>query len=223
MASNTEIANLALLHLGVTKGIATLDLENSAEAIAIRRVYDIAMNTFQRSFPYAVLTKRVALGLVQEDPNTEWKYEYTYPSDCQRLGKIVSGHRNDTLSTKPPYKVARGSNSAVIWTDYQGAVIEYQFIEADESRYQDDYILGFSFFLAYLVSKALTGGDPFGLGKQAYSDYLQFQSTAQANNLNEQHEEEQPEAEWIRAHMGETDPSDEQDWVAYPINFRVSS
>lgn len=222
MASNTEIANISLIHLGVTKEIANLDTENSAEAIAIRRVYDTAVNTFQRSFPYAFSEKRVTLGLVTEDPNDDWKYEYTYPSDCQLANRIVSGIRNENKQSLVPFKIVRGTSSKVIHTDCQDAILEYQVIETDEGRYEQDFIMGFSFLLAYLTSKALTGGDPFGLGRQAKEDYVEFTSIAQSNSLNEQREEEIPDAEWIRAHLGQIDTKDAQDWVAFPINFRVS-
>ena len=43
MASSTEIANLALSHLGNGTEIADLETERSSEASACRRFYDVAL------------------------------------------------------------------------------------------------------------------------------------------------------------------------------------
>ena len=223
MASNTEIANYSLGHLGVTKEIQNLDTENSAEAIVHRRFFDLSINAFQKEFPYAFATKQQALGLITEDPNNDYKYEYTYPSDCQIAGKIVSGLRNDNRQSRPHMKITRGTSGKVIWTDCQDAVLEYQIIETDEGRYDDDFVLAYSFLLAWLCAPALTSGDPFGLGERARAAYYEFKSTAKSNSSNEEQEEQPSQAEWIRAREGDVDTASAQDWTAFPINVRVTS
>lgn len=221
MASNTEISNMAIGHCGVGKEIANLDTENSPEANICRRYFDDAMNSFQRDFPYAFATKRVTLGLVREDPNDDYQYEYTYPSDCQIAGNMVSGLRNDSRQSRPHYKIVRGASGKLIWTDCEDAILEYQIIESDAGRYRSDFVLGFSFFLASLIAPTLTKGDPFGLGDKAERKWVLWESKARANDINENQEEEKVESEFIRVREGQSTDTAE-DWTSFPINYRVS-
>ena len=77
-SSKTEIANLAISHLGIGKTIANLELEKSQEAIACRRFYDTVRDSSLRDFPWPFAGKIQALALV----SNEWLYAYQYPSDC---------------------------------------------------------------------------------------------------------------------------------------------
>src|SRR5688572_11149621 len=106
MASETEIANLALSHLGVGKEIANLETERSQEAVACRRFYDTARDATLRDFSWPFATKIAVLGLIEADPNDEWDYSYRYPSDCLQLRRILSGVRNDTRDSRVPFKLA---------------------------------------------------------------------------------------------------------------------
>ena len=221
-SSSTEIANLALGHCGVGKEIANLDTENSAEAKACRRFYDIAMESLQEDFPYAFLSKEVALGLVTEDPSEEYKYSYQVPSDSVRLGRILSGNRNDDEQTKVRYKIVRGTSGREIWTDQIDACMEYQVLETDTGRFGASWTLMISYKLAELISPSVTGGDPFGLGNKAKANYEEYEQKAQSNSLHDGQEELIPDSEMIRMREGDVDTGSAQDWIAFPINFRVS-
>src|SRR5688572_23486483 len=59
-----ELTNLALLKIGVSKGILALD-ENSREAVSASLVYDHQLRATLRSFPWSFATKYAALALVQ--------------------------------------------------------------------------------------------------------------------------------------------------------------
>ena len=222
MSSSTEICNLALGHVGVSKSIANVETENSTEANSCRRFYDLAVSFLQRDFPYAVHTVEAALGLVQEDPNTEYQYEYQYPSDCQKINFLLSGQRNDTRQSRPHYKLTSGTTGTLLWTDIQDACMDYQVIETDTGRFNADFVLTLSYKLAELIAPTVTGGDPFGLGGRSKANYEEVKSTTMANSINEEQDEEHPEAEFIRAREGDISKAHEQDWTSQPINYRVS-
>ena len=220
--SSTEIANWALGHIATGKSIANLDTENSAEANACRRYYDLALNCLAEDFEYPFQTVQVALGLIQEDPNDEYKYEYQYPSDCQRAGHIKTTFITDNPQSQAHYRIMRGDNGRVIWTNCQDAMLEYQIFQDDVGRFSANYGMALSYKLAELIAPTSTGGDPFNLGARAKSNYELYITKVQSNSLSEEQDEEPPAAEWLRVREGNISDGNDYDWIAYPINFKVS-
>ena len=91
MASKTEIGNLALSHIGIGKEVANIETEQSAEASALRRVYDTALRKTLRDFNWPFARVIADLGLIEEDPTDEWDFSYRVPSDCVSFRRIPSG------------------------------------------------------------------------------------------------------------------------------------
>ena len=202
MSTKTEIANIALSHLGVGKEIANLETENSQEANAMRRFYDIAREQVLRDFNWPLATKEVALGLVASNPTTEWAYSYRYPSDCIKLRRIFSGIRNDSRQTRVPFKLVRDAIGRLIYTDMTDAMMEYTYSEVDASRFTPDFVQALACRLAAYAAPRLTSGDPFKMGERAYKLYVMEITRAQSSAGNEQQDEEKPNAEWINDRDG---------------------
>ena len=199
MASNTEIANMALSDLGNGKEIANLENEKSAEASVMRRFYTPALETTQRDFPWPFTTKFATLALVEEDPTTEWAFSYRYPSDCLKLRRILSGTRNDTRASRTPYKIGSDEQGILIYTDQPDAEIEYTKRETDEGRFPADFTLAFAHRLAMYAAPRICGEDPFKMGEKAARLYFFEIATAKATSVNEQQDEEEPDASSIQA------------------------
>lgn len=197
MASKTEILNMALSHIGIGKEVANIVTENSEEARAGRRFYDIASRKVSTVIPWPFLTKIQALALVETEPNTEWAFSYRYPSDCLYIERILSGVRNDSRETRVPYKIAQDSSGKLIFSDEDDAVVEYRISPTDPQTFPEDYTLAFSFYLAVLIAPRLTKGDPNKLGARAAQLYTLTIGEAQDRALNEQQDEEEPEADYI--------------------------
>lgn len=207
MPTPTEIANLSLSHIGIGREIADLDTENSEEAQACRRFYPTTLETVLRDFPYPFANTFAEGQLVEEDPNTEWGYSYRYPSGCIKLIRILSGLRNDNRQSRVPYKIGRDSVGRLIYTDMENACFEYTHFEEDTSKFTPDAVMAFSFRLAAYIAPRLTGGDPFKMGDRAIKYYMMEVQVARANAVNEQQDEEKPQAEWLRARdEGPVDP-----------------
>ena len=221
MTSSTEMANLALSHCAVSKNIGNLDTSVGPDAEACRRFFDIAMNTFQRDFQYAFATTTVTLGLIREDPDDRYSFEYTYPANCQFAGRLISGLIKDNRQSQFEYKIMRGDSGRVIWTNCEEAELEFQFIETDTGRYQVDFILAFTYKLAELIAPRVTGGDPFKLGNQAKANYQEAKNIAQANAMNEQQEEEEPESEFIRSMFSDPLRDRGQKWQPFGSGFTI--
>ena len=198
MATETEIANLALGHIAIGKTIANLD-EKSEEARTIKRIYDIAKNAVLRAFDWPFSTKILALSLVEEEPNTEWAYSYRYPSDCLKIRRILSGLRNDTHQSRSRYKISQDTAGKLIFSDEEDAEAEYTAGGLSQQFWPEDFKLAFSFYIAFLVAPTLTMGDPNKLGDRAFKLYEAMGTRAAANSANEEQPDEIPEAESIRA------------------------
>jgi hypothetical protein len=196
--SKTDIANMAIAHIGTGIEIANLDTESSEEAAACRRFFNTARRATLRDADWSFATKFVALGLIAENPTTEWNYSYTYPSDAVKLRRIVSGVRNDTRQTRVPYKIASGASSSVIYTDQQNAVLEYTTDVEDTSRFPSDFDLALSYRLAMFIAPRVSKGDIMKLKKELYDLYRMEVSQAAASTFNEQQSDEVPESEFTR-------------------------
>ena len=199
MSSKTEIVNMALGHLATGKEVANIETENSEEARVARRFYDTALGQTVGDAPWPFLTKIAALGLIEEEPNTEWGYSYQYPSDCARMRRILSGIRNDNRQSRVPYKIAWGTSGKIIFTDEVDAELEYTLLATDESLFDEAFILAFSYYLAVMMAPTLTAGDQFKLGNRAAELYTFTIGKARSAAFDEQQDEEEPEAEAIRS------------------------
>lgn len=199
MASDTEICNLALSHLGVGKEIASLETEKSQEASACRRFYDIALDATLRDYPWNFATKIEALGLVEEEPNDEWLYSYRYPTDCLFIKRILSGIKNDTRQSRINYRVVSDSAGQLIYSDHENAEIEYTYRVTDSNIYPSDFTMALSYRLAHYIAPRVTAGDPFKLKAEVMHLYVLELSKARSNNSNEEQDAEDAESEFIRA------------------------
>jgi hypothetical protein len=205
VATKTEIANLALSHLGIGKEIADLDNEKSQEAVTMRRFYDQTRDAVLRDFPWPFTTRFATLALVADPPTEtlEYAFSYRYPTDCLMIRRIQTQLRIDTNQSRIVFKLGRDDQGQLVYTDEEEARIEYTFREEDPQRYTADFILPMSFRLAHYAAPRLTGGDPFKLGQRAVQLYIHEISMAQASAGNEAVPDQLPDAETIRAREGE--------------------
>jgi len=198
MASSlTEIANLAISHLGTGKEIASLT-ENSEEASVCNRFIDHARRSTLRDSNWPFATVFLAAGLVESEPTNEWNYSYRYPADCLRLRRVLSGIRNDTHQSRVPFRMTRDATGLLIYSDQENACFEYTINETDVSRFSPDFDMALSYRLAMYIAPRLTKGDPFAMKKELGKLYLMEIDTARSNAFNEQQPDILPESEFIR-------------------------
>jgi hypothetical protein len=199
MASKTDVCNIALSHLGISKEIANVQTEQSKEAQACRRFYDETRKAVLNDYPWPFATKFVELGLIQENPTEEWAYSYRYPVDCIYIRRILSGFRDDTEATKIVYKIGQDSQGMLIYTDQPDAVVEYTKDEESADLFPSDFVLALSYRLAHYIAPRLTAGDPFGLGDKANAKYELEISKASSNKFNEDNSSIRQDTESIAA------------------------
>lgn len=198
MASQVEIINLALSHIGVGKEISSLETERSEEAAAGRRFYDICRDVVLEAAEWPFTRKIATIALVQAEPNTEWAYSYRYPTDCLHIRRVLSGLRNDTRQSRAPYLLAQDSSGTLIYTDEDDAQMEYTAKSDNPQFYPSDFVMAFSLYLAVYIAPRLTAGDQFKLGQRAMKLYEYEIGKAKARAYNEEQEETEPDSELMR-------------------------
>lgn len=202
MASKTEIANLAISHLGVGKEISNLETDRGEEASACRRYYDIAREQTLSDINWNFATRFAVLGLIETTPNTEWDYSYRYPTNCLELRRILSGLRNDTQKSRVPFKIISDEAGKIIYTDEQNAQVEYTFNVQDVNLFSPEFLMALSFRLAYLIAPRLSKGDPFKSKQDMLALYDMEIGYAKKKNMNEETQDQAPESEFIRTRGG---------------------
>lgn len=197
-ANKTRIANLALGHLGQSKPIADIE-ENTAPARAMNLFYEETLREVLRDFPWPFATKIEALALRATDPNEEWSYSYTYPTNCVYFRRIQSGFRVETREQRVPYRVGKGSPGLVIFTDKAEAIGEFTEFNDDPTHYPPDFTQAFSLKLAANTANMVCGEDPFKMGDKARAKYDNQLERARVNAGNEEQPDVPPEPESISA------------------------
>ncbi len=198
--SNTEICNLALAHLGLGTQVEDLsdETESSDEAQAARVYYETALKSTLRDFNWPFAKKALALTELEEEPTEEWEYSYTYPDDCVMLRRIYSGTRNETRQTRMPYHIANEDGEKVIYCDAADATMEYTAFFENVLQYPDDFVMAFSFRLAFYMANRLQAGDA-KIKKSMWESYQVELSNARCNAANEEQPDEEPPSEFVRA------------------------
>lgn len=198
MASDTQIANLALLHLDVSKRIANLTTEQSIEAEAIRTAFNDDRDYCLRDFPWPFATSYAVLSLVSSPTgqyNYDWTYAYRYPSGCLFVRRIVTALGLE--ETHPPkFDQGRDSQGRLIFTHQAEAQVEYTALVTDPQEFDSLFVSMLSWKLAASAGPTLTKDPKFSEG--AMRMYEIERSKAQSRALNERQEGPPREAECIR-------------------------
>ena len=198
-ASKTQIVNLALQRIGVSKQVANVDTENSKEAMNAKTAYDDERDYVLRDFPWPFATKYVAPGLVAGSStvaaNLDWNYSYRYPSDAVYVRRILSAlGRNDP--DPPPFKVGRDDQGRLIYTNQAEAQIEYTMRVTNPEEFDPLFVSAFAWRLGWVLAPSLSRVEK--IADHCLKMYAIELSKAQAGAGNEQQQEKQIEAEWIR-------------------------
>lgn len=212
MASDIDICNLALSHLGNEANIASFD-ELSVEAENCKRYYPIVRGMVQESMDWSWNTRRVALALLDTTPPAEWNLVYALPSDCLRMLSIQlpptaenSALFDLVMQTAQPKSTAAGlqepyiqevdSNGArVIYTNAEDAIARYSFLQTNTARYPTLVVFAMSRLLASFLSGPIIKGEAgMKVGQAQLGIYTKIDlPNAMAADANAQNDEHSPD------------------------------
>lgn len=184
MASEVDICNLALAHLGDTATVASLyPPEGSAQAEHCARFYPIARDTLLEMHDWDFATKRSNLALL-DITLPEWDYVYARPNDSLVIIAILPPLANDDYSTRfapsdsygysalnepligygqyTPQPFATETTSTgerAIYTDQESAVCRYTYKVTDTTKFSPLFTTTLSWHLASMMAGPIIKGD----------------------------------------------------------------
>lgn len=134
MASEVDIANLALAHLGDNATVASLyPPEGSAQAEHAARFYPIARDTMLEMHSWNFATKRVNLALL-DITIPEWDHVYQQPNDAIFVIAVLPADANDDYSTRFAPSDTLGYNANNVPISYAGQYVPQPFaLESTEN------------------------------------------------------------------------------------------
>ncbi|MGH2612061.1 MAG: hypothetical protein ACRDFB_03305 [Rhabdochlamydiaceae bacterium] len=115
---DTQIANLALRHLGSGKQIADLQTDESEEAKILRDLFSAWMETVLRGYSWKFATVYSNIQPFVTYPNQEWRYGYRYPADCLYLLRFWNGKHLDDKTNTIPFSFSEDNQGRIILSDY---------------------------------------------------------------------------------------------------------
>lgn len=171
MASETDIANLALAHLGDNATVSSLDPpEGSAQAEHCARFYPIARDTMLEAHNWKFATRRATLALLDVE-SFNWSYAYAEPSGAMRIVSILP---SEELSTDAGEKFETGGDddgNSLIYTNLEDATALYTVRVTDTTKFSPLFVDALSRLLAAYLAGPVLKGD---VGKAEAKAQMQY-------------------------------------------------
>ena len=180
MATEVDICNLALAHLGDDATIASLNPpEGSAQAEKAARFYPIARNSLLEMHTWNFAAKRGNIALTTNSLD-QWDYAYVAPADMMSPVAIISPTAQNDYATRMSAGDTPGgitSNYAptivagqytpqqfslegdLIYTNQENAMLRYQSFITDPSLFSPLFVITLSWHLASMLAGPVIKGD----------------------------------------------------------------
>jgi hypothetical protein len=198
MASKTDIAKLALQHLGDRFDIASIT-EASVEAEQMNLLFDTVRDATLKEHPWTFAKKYTSPTYLDATVPAEWTYMFTYPDDCLKIIEIVNPLGRDDPPI--PFDIAVNSvDDKVILCDVEEPEFCYIRRITDTYEYDAQFVLALSYRLAQYAAIPLTGDRGLMRDMKALAD--EAVGTAQSDDANESVEEPRSrDPDWIDARL----------------------
>ena len=184
MASEVDICNLALAHIGDAATVSSISPpEGSAQAQHCAQFYPIARDSLLEMMSWGFSTKRVMLAQVESEW-AQWDYAYAMPADVMNIIAVLDYQAQDDYSTRfsptdtpgyyannapvmaagryvpQPYTLEVSSTGQhVILTDQENAMLRYTGRTVDTTEFSPLFVMTLSWHLASMLAGPVIKGD----------------------------------------------------------------
>jgi len=118
MASETDVANVALAHLGHGDEIDSLATNTSVAARIIRRIYKDTLASILSAYNWNWARAFQRLQISSFWPTPEWSFAYQYPPDCVQIRRIYNFHHYDDRENIIEYVEANDGTQRLILSNF---------------------------------------------------------------------------------------------------------
>lgn len=164
MASEVEICNLALSHLGDSATVASIDPpEGSAQAEHCARFYSQARDTLLEMHSWGFASRRVKLAELEE-VWPQWAFAYARPADCVTALAVLpydaaGDYQNGMANLPQDFTCEIDSfGQQTILTNQPDAMLRYVSRMTDTTRYPMLFTMALSHMLASMLAGPLIKG-----------------------------------------------------------------
>lgn len=119
-----RIANLALIRVGITALIASLD-EATTEARVVKALWASARDGLLASHSWRFATKREPLAEYPWTPVVAWAGAFALPADCLVPLDLWAGSRSVPSDSRSPFEVASSPTGSALYTDASEPILRY--------------------------------------------------------------------------------------------------
>jgi hypothetical protein len=219
MASEIDICNLALSHLGDTATISSLyPPEGSAQAEHCSRFYPIARDGLLEMHTWNFVTRRAYLAPL-ETIWPEWQHSYEAPNDMLQIISILAPESEGDYSVAipRPYSQADVPNVGVgiympqdfaietdatgrdiILTNQEKAMVRYTARITDTTKFPPLFVTALSWYLASMLAGPIIKGDVGQAeAKRCLATMAQWLGQAQVIDSNQRQIRPQQSTSWI--------------------------
>ena len=220
MASEVDICNLALAHLGDTATVSSLNPpEGSAQAEHCARFYPIARDTLLELHRWNFSMRRSVPASLTSDW-TEWEYAYALPANTMTVLSVLPDDSTDDYSTRfapadtllsyAPI-VAAGAytpqaytietladGQLVLYTDQENAVLRYTVRITDTTKFSSLFVMSLSWHLASMLAGPIIKGETGAAeAKRAVQMLGQYLIQAQSEDSNQRSVKPEHIVKWM--------------------------
>ena len=219
MASDVDICNLALGHLGDTATVTSIDPpEGSAQSEHCARFYPMARDSLLEAHMWGFATKRTTLALLGS-AWPEWAYCYALPSDVlgiiavleqnaaddysvpipQPYSQIGTVNTGQGLYTPQPFSVETlDDGTSVIYTNVENAVMRYTAKVTDTTKFSPLFVDALSWYLAsYLAGPIIKGDQGAAEAKRCAQMFSAVFGKATASDANQRRTKVAQSVPWM--------------------------
>lgn len=175
MASEVDIGNIALSHLGQAANVSSFDPpEGSVYAENLAQFYPIVRDIVLQTFPWGEATRRNYLALLNtpdDESNPYARYVYAMPSDClQPIALLVRGAADDCPED---FDIeADDDGNKIIICDVPRAIFKYTRVVKDTTKFSPLLIDAMGWLLAsYMAGPVIKGDTGMAVGRQCLQVY----------------------------------------------------
>jgi hypothetical protein len=171
VASEVEICNLALSHLGDEATVASIDPpEGSAQAEHCARFYRVARDVVLELHAWSFATHRVQLAQL-EVPAWNWTYAYAKPASCIKVLAVLP-YAADSNAVSEDYEMESAADGAgIIRTNVENATCRYIRQSTDTAKFSPLLVESISRLLASYLAGPVVKGDA---GRKAALEQMQM-------------------------------------------------
>ena len=200
MAQATEvgICNQALAKLGNSLNLIASLEDRSKEAKQCKLFYAQARDEVLEEYPWPwAMRRNIPLALISEntDAGAQYKYTYSYPSDCLMIKRLVANGCQDVATSPFSISIADNLTSNIIETDVENAVLTYIAKVTNPIVFKNMFITALSYKIAAYICMPLTSSTELMLSLGQF--YQATLADASIASMNEQGNKKSPDPDFL--------------------------